>query len=86
MQATKIQRLLSDKRRWDDETWFQAERYMLDNTSRPSMQLLIELAGLRPTTNAEIFSKPDAVKLLRNLPPKTVLRAWALMRARWGVS
>ena len=61
-------------------------RYMLDNTSRPSMQLLIDLTGCRPTTGAEVFFKTDAVKLLRSIPPRTVLKAWELMRARWGIS
>jgi hypothetical protein len=83
---TKLDQLLTDKTAWDDDTWFQAKRYMLDNTSQPSMQFLLDLAGCRPTSGAEAIFKTDAVKLLRAIPPRTVLKAWALMRARWGVS
>jgi hypothetical protein len=83
MPSLKLQKLLSDRRHWDDQTWFQAERYILDNTSRPSMQLLLDIAGCAPRSGAELYFKTDAVKLLRKLPPRTVWHAWEVMRHRW---
>jgi hypothetical protein len=76
---TKLHVLLADKIAWDDTTWFQVERYLIDNTSRPGMLVLVDLAGCKPTGAARYF-KTDAVKLLHNIAPEDVLHAWERWR------
>lgn len=78
---TKLHMLLVDKTAWDDSTWFQVERYLIENTSRPGMLVLVDLAGCEPTGAARYF-KTDAVKLLRGRRPRDVLKAWDVWRAR----
>jgi hypothetical protein len=70
-----------DKRSWDDDTWFQAERYLLDNLSLPAMLEFVDLAGCERTSGGWTF-KTEAVKALRHLPPRDVLRTWDAWRTR----
>jgi hypothetical protein len=73
--TTKLHALLTGLNRWDDSTWFHVERYLLDNTSRLHMFMLVDFAGCAATPEARYF-KTDAVKLLHGIPPRDVLRAW----------
>jgi hypothetical protein len=43
--TTKLHELLDHKTAWDDQTWFESERYLISNLSRPGMLLFVELAG-----------------------------------------
>ena len=79
--TTRLQTLLEDKTAWDDTTWFQAQGYLLDHFTRLGMQLFVTLAGCDPSSSARYF-KTDAVKLLRDLPPTEVVRAWEVWRRR----
>ena len=78
---TKLHLLLAEKTEWDDATWFRTERYLRDNLSRPRMLLFVGLAGCEPAGDARFF-KTDAVKLLHDIPPSDVLRAWDRWRER----
>jgi len=77
--TTRLHTLLEDKSVWDDTTWFQAQRYLLDHFTRLGMELFVILAGCDPSGEASYF-KTDAVRLLRDLPPTEMLRAWEVWR------
>ncbi len=77
---TKLHGLLGPEDEWNDETWFQSERYLLDRLNLVQMRDLVESAvGELPY--GWLF-KTDAVKLLHELPSPRVLFAWELWRAR----
>ena len=78
---TKLHALLVNRVDWDDETWFQVERYLLDNLSWPAMLTFVSLAGGYELGDRVMF-KTDAVKLLHQLPPHEVLHAWNRWRER----
>ena len=79
--TTKLHALLAHDEPLDDVTWFRVERYLLENMSRPGLLRFVDLAGCTRTGAARYF-KTDAVKLLRDVPPREVLRTWDEWRAR----
>ena len=78
---TKLHLLLGQQEQWDEQTWFQTQRYLIDNLSRPGLFELVDLAGCERVDAARFF-KTDAVKLLLRVPPRVVLAAWDLSRTR----
>jgi hypothetical protein len=81
LKPTKLHELLADKTEWDNRTWFQARRYLIDNNNLDGIQRLVRLAGCEPQGDALHF-KTDAVALLHELSPGALLRAWDRWRAR----
>ena len=79
LRTTKLHGLLTNLDRWDERTWFEAERYLIDNMSVPGMMVLVGLAGCEPT-GAALYFKTDAVKLLHEVRPAQVLTAWDQFR------
>ena len=78
---TKLHILVVGKTKWDDPTWFQVERYLVENMTVPGMLMLVNLAGCEPAGAARSF-KTHAAKLLREVPPHDVVHAWNRWRAR----
>jgi len=77
--ATRLESILADKVLWDEATWFRAERYLLDNMSRTNMFKFVATARGKPI-GPELCFKTEAVKLLRDLPPRALLAAWKTWR------
>ena len=75
---TKLHVLLDGRQVWDVDTWHQVERYLVDNTSVPTMAALLDFLGA-PDTVPRYF-KTDMVKFIRAVTPALVPHAFDSVR------
>jgi len=80
--STKLHRLLEDRVGWDNQTWFEVERYLVENTSVVTMSILLDYLHC-PSTVPRYF-KTDMVKFVRAVSPSLVPPAWDRLRRDLG--